>query len=300
MSNMLRVVRGLSASSVAAHKLRWKIELATLYPTEPLLIFSKVDHTAVMRVDMHTRQYHDIKKHEAIAKEMERTVGNGVSIMDGLAREVDKYIDSIEKCKEWPGDNREDIRVELKKWLKAQENINVAQLNEEKAKLNTHHMRMKEKVRERVEKMERKVKETIEEKRKLKDAAVKEDDDRQRKATENITARRISLEAAASLARDTAQKAGQHHLLGIVPQKGDPFQREGVRICNEEVRDHSIPSTSNVLIDTAEELTALRINIDALKELVQTLRQENSNGEEAFNALKMEKDFLQAQLQQKQ
>jgi hypothetical protein len=114
-----------------------------------MLIYSKLSDGRLRVANVPTKYAAQRPRLVLLQEELARDASHGNNINSELYEYIDDFIDGADKSKEWPGDNRAELKKELKEWAATQCTHEAARFSEESAKVNSNHLRAREKVKER-------------------------------------------------------------------------------------------------------------------------------------------------------
>jgi hypothetical protein len=151
MGKILKTVKGITDAGLGSTKMKKRVELIDTFPTEDMLLYSKSDETYVKCVSVPTRQAAQRTRMKLLQEELYRTYASANSTLLEMQQEISDFIDGTDKSKEWPAENREELKKDLQDWLMMQTKEEDARYREELARIEANADRNFEKVKTAME-----------------------------------------------------------------------------------------------------------------------------------------------------
>jgi hypothetical protein len=196
MADALKKVRGVTKATIIAHKTMKKMEVAKVHPTEPFIIYSKIDDGKCTVHEVATRAAMLSARDDMLYKAM--AADSNAAVKSAVMTQLNNFISGTEISKEWPGDNRERLKKELSSWLDNIIEKEAAAQRAETANIDRDVVRWMDKEKQRISELRKKVEKEVE---KMKDAAKKnaeKNDSDAKKASARATLERAASQPQAS------------------------------------------------------------------------------------------------------
>ena len=105
MADALKKIAGMTKATIIAHKTMKKMEVAKAHPTEPFIIYSKIDDGRCTVHEVATERAMLTAEDDMLYKAM--AADSNAAVKSAVKSQLNNFISGTEISKEWPGDNRE-------------------------------------------------------------------------------------------------------------------------------------------------------------------------------------------------